>query len=114
MTQLGPAIPNLDPNFVAYAYFQHQTTPQSNTILTGTTALIDTVRTYQAIYTQGWDFGLNAQFTYTSNHIALNSQSFSLNPYTTADVDVQLTQNLLQGFGRGRERSQHPASRRTT
>jgi outer membrane protein TolC len=99
VTQLGPAIPSLDPSFLFVANFQHQTIPQSNTILTGTTALVDSVRTYEAQYSQNWDFGLNAQVTYLSNRIAVNSQSFNLNPYTTADLDLQLTQNLLQGFG---------------
>jgi outer membrane protein len=99
VTQLGPAIPSLDPSFLLVANFQHQTIPQSNTILTGTTALVDSVRSYEAQYSQNWDFGLNAQVTYASTHIAINSNSFNLNPYTTADLDLQLTQNLLQGFG---------------
>lgn len=100
VTQLGPAIPSLDPSFLFVANFQHQTTPESNTILTQTTALITSVRAYQAQYTQNWDFGLNAQLTYASTHIGLNSQQFNLNPYTTGDLDLQLNQNLLQGFGR--------------
>jgi outer membrane protein TolC len=99
VTQLGPSIPSLDPNFVLFANFQHQTIPQSNTILTGTTALVTSVRTVQAQYSQNWDFGLNAQATYLTNHISVNSRSFNLNPYTTADLDLQVTQNLLQGFG---------------
>lgn len=100
VTQLGPAIPSFDPSVLAVAVFQHQTTPQSNTILTGTTALVDSVRNYQLQYSQNWDFGLTAQLTYASTHIGLNSQSFVLDPYTTGDIDLQLTQNLLQGFGR--------------
>jgi len=100
VTQLGPAIPTLDPSFVAFVNFQHATSPQSNTVLTGTTSLITTSQTYQAVYSQSWDFGLNAQMTYASNHIKLNSQFFSLNPYTSGDLDLQVTQNLLNGFGR--------------
>jgi outer membrane protein len=100
VTQLGPAIPALDPSFLAFVNFQHATSPQSNTVLTGTTSLITTSQTYQAVYSQNWDFGLNAQFTYAANHIKLNSQFFSLNPYTSGDLDLQLTQNLLNGFGR--------------
>ena len=76
--------------------------------LTGTTALIQTCATYQAQYSQNWDFGLNAQLTYSSQHINVNSQFFSLNPYTSGDLDLQVTQNLLQGFGSRRERPQHP------
>ena len=40
VTQLGPGIPSLDPAVTFVAQFQHITSPQSNTQLTGTTALI--------------------------------------------------------------------------
>jgi outer membrane protein len=100
VTQLGPSIPSLDPSLFLFANFQHATAPQSNTFLTGTTALIQSVRSYQAQYSQNWDFGLTAQVTYASSYFHLNSQVFSLNPYTSGDLDLQITQNLLQGFGR--------------
>lgn len=100
VTQLGPSIPSLDPSVFAFANFQHATSPQSNTILTGTTSLIQKSRTYQAQYAQNLNFGLSAQLTYASQYISLNSQFFSLNPYTTGSLDLQVTQNLLQGFGR--------------
>ena len=100
VTQLGPAIPTLDPSFLFFANFQHSTSPQSNTVLTGTTSLVANTRTYQAQYSQSWDFGLTGQLSYSSNRIHVNSQFFSLNPYTTGALDLQVTQNLLQGFGR--------------
>jgi outer membrane protein TolC len=96
---LGPLIPSLDPSLSGFANFQHATIPQSNTILTGTTALIQDSRTFQAQYSQNWDFGLNTQLTYQSQHVHVNSQFFSLNPYTSGSLDFQVTQNLLQGFG---------------
>ncbi len=37
--------------------------------------------------------------TYANSHFHVNSNLFSLNPYTTGDLDLQITQNLLQGFG---------------
>ena len=43
---------------------------------------------------------MTAQVTYASSYFHLNSQLFSLNPYTSGDLDLQVTQNLLQGFGR--------------
>jgi outer membrane protein len=52
VTQLGPAIPTFDPSVLFVANFQHQTTPQNNTVLTGTTSLVDSVRTYEAQYVQ--------------------------------------------------------------
>ena len=99
VTQLGPQIPQLDPTISGFASFQHSTTPQSNTFLTGTTSLTQDVRAYQAQYSQNWVFGLNAQLTYSSQHIKVNSLSFNLNPFTSGNLDLQLTQNLLQGFG---------------
>lgn len=99
VTQLGPAIPSLDPTLVGVVNFQHATFPQSNTILTGTTALVVDTRTYQLQYQQNWVFGLSAQMTYLSQYNQVNSQFYSLNPYTTGDLDLQVTQNLLQGFG---------------
>jgi outer membrane protein len=99
LTQLGPNIPSLDPAITAFASFQHTTSPQSNTFLTGTTAFIQDTRTYQGQYLQNWAFGLSAQVSYFSQHTKVNSQSFTLNPFTTGNLDLQLTQNLLQGFG---------------
>lgn len=99
VTQLGPPIPALDPTVTASAFFEHLSSPQSNTVLTGTTALVEAVRAYQAQYLQSWDFGMTAQVTYASTYTKFNSQFFSLNPYTYGDLDLQLTQNLLYGFG---------------
>jgi outer membrane protein len=99
VTQLGPLIPSFDPSLSGFMNFQHATIPQSNTFLTGTTALIQDTRNFQAQYSQNWDFGLNTQLTYSSQHVHVNSQFFSLNPYTSGSLDLQVTQNLLQGFG---------------
>jgi outer membrane protein TolC len=99
VTQLGPSAPQFDPSLSFFANFQHATSPQSNTILTGTTALVQSLRSYQAQYVQNWDFGLNAQLTYSSNRTKVNSNFFNLNPYTSGSLDLQVTQNLLYGFG---------------
>ncbi len=99
VTQLGPAIPSLDPTLLIGSSFGHTTTAQSNTVLTGTTALITTSRSLTASYSQSFDFGLTAQLAYQSQRTSLNSQYYSLNPYTSGSLDLQLTQNLLQGFG---------------
>jgi outer membrane protein len=100
VTQLGPQIPTLDPSFSFLGLFQHITSPQSNTFLTQTTALILDTRTYQAQYSQNWDFGLTTLWTYSSQHTHVNSAQYDLNPFTTGSLDVQFTQPLLQGLGR--------------
>jgi outer membrane protein TolC len=100
VTQLGPSIPSLDPSVSGFVNFQHATTPQSNTVLTGTTSLVQNTRSLQASYSQNFSFGLNYQFAFSSNRVKVNSQSFQLNPFTNGSLDFQVTQNLLQGFGR--------------
>ncbi len=96
---LGPAIPSFDPTVSVLALYGHSTTPESNTFLVGTTSLVQQTRSYQGQYSQSWDFGLTAQLAYTSQYNKLNSQSYDFNPYTYGSLDLELTQNLLQGFG---------------
>jgi len=99
VTQLGPPISSFDPTITLFGNFVHTTSPQSNTILTGTTALIQNSRTYQAQYLQAWDFGMTAQVTVYDQHIHVNSGFFDVNPYSSGYLDLQVTQNLLYGFG---------------
>jgi outer membrane protein len=99
VTQLGPPIASFDPILNIFANFAHATSPQSNTILTGTTALIQGTRSVQAQYQQNWDFGLSAQLTFYNQRTSVNSALFSIDPYTSGYLDLQVTQNLLYGFG---------------
>ncbi len=99
LTQLGPSVQTFDPTVTANANFGHTTSPQSNTLLTGTTALINDSRSYQAAYLQNWSFGTSASLNYSSTRNKFNSLAFNLNPYTVGSLDLQISQNLLQGFG---------------
>lgn len=99
VTNLGPSLLNLDPQLFFYANFQHSTSPQSNTILTGTTALIDNTRTYEGQYSQNFVWGMSAQFTYLSQYNKYNSVDYALDPFDTGYLDFQINQNLLNGFG---------------
>jgi outer membrane protein TolC len=99
VTNLGPALINLDPQTFFYANFQHSTSPQSNTVLTGTTALIDQTHTFQAQYAQNFVWGMSTQLTYLSQYNKFNSTSYALDPYTSGYLDLQVNQSLLQGFG---------------
>ena len=100
VTQLGPQLLPFDPSVTVTALYQHITSPNSNTFLTGETALVLNTRSYTAQYSESWDFGLTSLWTYSSSHTHVNSTQFDLNPYTNGSLDLQLTQNLLQGFGR--------------
>jgi outer membrane protein TolC len=99
VTGLGPGIPSFDPAITVIANFQHATSPQSNTVIVGTTAFVDDTRTYQVAYSQNFHFGMSTQMTYLSTRQNVNSTSFNLNPYTNGDLDLTVTQNLLNGFG---------------
>lgn len=101
LTSLGPTVPSLDPQLVFYADFGHFTSPSSNTVLYGTTALVQSQRVYQAQVYKYTDFGTYAQLTYTSSHNRFNSTSYTLDPYTSGNLDFVVQQNLLQGFGTG-------------
>ena len=100
LTQLGPSIPSFDPSISGFTQFQHQTIPQSNTLLSGTQSLVIDSRTFQVSYSQATDFGLSGSASFSTQRQKVNSAFFSLNPYTNANLDVSLTQNLLNGFGR--------------
>lgn len=100
LTQLGPAPPSLDPQLFLYANFQHATIPESNTILSGTTALIQDTRTYEAQFSQYTDFGLYGQLTYSGQRFKYNSPAYDVNPFTSGSLDLYVSQNLLYGFGR--------------
>jgi|SRR5579884_2839366 len=100
VTQLGPPIPSLDPVLFFVENFQHTTVPQNNTVVTGTTGLVLGTRTFESQYSQNWDFGLSGVLTYQSVRTSINSPLYNLNPYTTGFLDLQMTQSLLQGFGR--------------
>jgi outer membrane protein TolC len=99
VTNLGPALINLDPSLFLYANWQHSTSPESNTVLVGTTALVDVSRTYEGQYSQNFVWGMNAQLTYLSQYNRFNSIDYALDPFTQGYLDFQINQNLLQGFG---------------
>ena len=99
VTQLGPAIVSLDPNVSFFANFQHATTPQSNTVLTGTTALIQDTRSYQASYNQNFLFGLNTQLSYSSNYVKVNSL-FSISIHLRRAISIcRLPRTSSRGLG---------------
>jgi outer membrane protein len=100
VTQIGPNIPNLDPIAFAYASFAHNTTPLSNVLLSKTDYLINNGRVYQYGYTQQFLPGTSVQLTFTESRSSLNSPTSLLNPAISGNLDLFVSQNLLQGFGR--------------
>lgn len=99
VVQLGVQPPALDPVLYLYANFQHSTTPESNTLAVLVPTLIGNFQTYLAQYNQSFLTGTSAQLTFLSARNRFNTPAFDLNPFTSGYLDLQVTQNLLQGFG---------------
>lgn len=96
----GPNPPNLDPSITAQVQLAHITAPQTNTVATGTTALVTDSRYYYFAYSQQFVSGTSIQGSFTSSHNNINSPFELLNPSTSGTIDFNINQSLLQGFGR--------------
>ncbi|HTD44240.1 MAG TPA: TolC family protein [Bryobacteraceae bacterium] len=88
-----------DPTLTGTLNFGHTTNPQSNTVTTGTEALITANKTANFGISQAFPTGGSVSLAY--NNIAQEQNSFrnTINPATTSALDLQVTQPLLQGFG---------------
>jgi outer membrane protein TolC len=96
----GPNPPNLDPTISAQVQLGHYSAPQTNTVATGVTSLVTDQTLLFFSYSQAFITGTAIQSYFTSTRSSLNSPAFSLDPYTTGTIDFNVSQPLLQGFGR--------------
>jgi outer membrane protein TolC len=96
----GSSIPNLDPVLFGLWQFSHTTNPQSSTFVTGTNFLVTQYQAAQTGVQKGFLTGTTVTFGLV-NTIGLhqNSPTNDFNPLTTGSLSLQITQNLLQGFG---------------
>ncbi len=95
----GPLPITADPVFSGTIQWAHQTTPQSNTVIFGTTATVATAKTYNFAVSQGFATGTAYSFGYNNSVQSVNYATPVFNPATTSSFDLSVTQNLLQGFG---------------
>jgi outer membrane protein len=96
----GPTPPNLDPNISAQVTVGHYTTPETNQVGVGTSAFQQNQVQLYFSYSQQFITGTGIQSYFSSTRTDLNSPNYSLNPSTTGTLDVNISQPLLQGFGR--------------
>jgi outer membrane protein len=95
----GPNPPNLDPSVSVYTQFSHYTTPETNVTALGTSAYVQQLRQYQFSYSQQFLTGTSVGASLSSTRSEVNSPFFLLNPSTVGQIDVNVNQALLQGFG---------------
>jgi len=100
VTQIGPTPPALDPTLNVNVQIGHQTIPETNVLLNQTAALTNEYRQIQLSYSQQFPTGTNATLTFFNSRGLLNSPIPQFNPALSGYLDLVVTQNLLQGFGK--------------
>jgi outer membrane protein len=98
LNSLGPGL-SFDPIITSGINFGHTTAPQSNTVITGTSALVTTNKTANFGYSQTFLSGGTVALNYNNLIQEQNSFRSTVNPFTTSSLDLTFTQPLLQGFG---------------
>jgi outer membrane protein len=97
----GATIPTLDPT-VSFGLSQSKSSqPQSNPLVTGTSALITENFGMNSGIQQQFLTGTGYQFNWQQNHISTNSPNNVLTPFYNGNFNFQLSQRMLQGFGLG-------------
>lgn len=99
ITQTGVAVPQFDPVLFFSATAGHNSRPQSNTITTGTTALLFDFRNWQSGYQQAFATGTTFSFGWNNSWVRSNNFRSDINPSWSPNMNVTLSQRLLQGFG---------------
>ena len=94
----GTSVPVFDPAIVGQLNWTHQTTPQSNSITTGTPSLISETTLANAGIQQGFSTGAVAGLMFNNSHQALNSLRTAYNPYTGSNLGLNVSQPLLRGL----------------
>jgi len=97
-----------DPTVTSTLSLEQTTTPINNPLFAGVTTQITSpvgltnhVATGNFGYTQGFATGTLAQVTFNNSRTSTNFGSFDLfNPYEQSTLTVELTQPLLNGFGK--------------
>ena len=100
ITQTGVATPVLDPSFFFRYSYGHRSSLQSNTITTGGQFLHLRQPCRKHGFEKNWLTGTSASFGWNSNYFQTNNLASTLNPYFSSNLQLQITQRLLQGFGR--------------
>ena len=96
----GSAIPNLDPVFSSSYFHTKSSNPQTNSFVNGISALVVNADQFNTSLQKQFLTGTTMNLAYGSTSAATNSPNSDLNPFTRSNVQLQLTQRLLQGFGR--------------
>ena len=96
---IGSLVPQTDPILTLSANFGHSTYPESNIIVDETNYLVQTNQSFSASYSQQFLPGTAFSVGFNSSRYTVNSPTTILNPYTAGQLYLNISQNLLQGWG---------------
>ena len=97
--QIGAQIPQTDPIVNVSANFGHLTSPQSNLVLYQSNSVVEDYQSFNAGYSQQFMGGGAFSLNYGSTRATANTPTILLNPLTQGSLNLNISQNLLQGFG---------------
>jgi outer membrane protein TolC len=100
LSSSGPSIPTLDPMLVGSASWAHLSSPQSNTITTGTNGLVQRQSLSGVALQKSFLTGTTVSLGLNNTAVTSNSTRNDFNPATNSSLALNFTQPLLQGFGR--------------
>ena len=98
LSQLGPAIPSLDPVLSGSLLRTHTTFISPNVFQIGTTALQTNATQFNISLAKNFITGGSATLSLANNLIFQNSYLNDINPQRNARLDLTIFQPLLQGF----------------
>jgi outer membrane protein len=95
----GTPVTIFDPALVGQLNWTHQTTPQTNMVVTGTNSLISGIGNANVGIAQGFSTGTQVSLAFDNNHQSVNSLRNNYNPFTGSSLGLTVTQPLVRGFG---------------
>ncbi|HZL67767.1 MAG TPA: TolC family protein [Candidatus Limnocylindrales bacterium] len=95
----GPPIDNFDPVITGTVSVERATTPEANTVFTGTPSLNQNTTTANFLYSQGFSTGTLMTVGFNNSRVASNALFNTLNPNLTPNFRFEVRQHLLSGFG---------------
>ncbi len=99
ITSTGTAIPNFDEVLSTSYFYNHRSQINSNSFSTGVPASIFDTNSFNMAVQRGWATGTTATLSFGSQGLTSNNVRSEINPVTTGNAQVLITQRLLQGFG---------------
>ncbi len=99
--QGGPLPEQLDPLVQGTIELEREFLPEASPLFTGTSRLNQNLNQYNFTYTQGFETGTLAQFSWNNSYTSTNNPFQVFSPQTQGTFNLQLTQHLLRGFGTG-------------